>query len=81
MIKLIPATSTNRNSLIMSVSVIVCPAPNTLVDGIFSPSVGPYYYGDTVTYSCNYGFDLTSGDAVLTCDVLFWNGTMPNCTG
>ena len=57
-----------------------CPDPSTLSDGSFSPSTGPYYYGENVTYSCDYGFNLTAGDALHTCDVSGWNGTSPTCT-
>ena len=61
--------------------VIVCPDPFQLFDGSYSPVLGTYNYGDTVTYSCNYGYALTAGDPLHTCDFFVWNGTLPSFTG
>jgi len=64
--------------------VIECQDPDPLLDGLFSPSVGPYYYGDTVTYSCNYGFSLrqTQGGPEHRCGPFSnWIGSLQLCEG
>ena len=42
---------------------------------------GGHFYGDSVTYQCHTGYQMTSGDSVLHCGVTgFWSGTKPTCS-
>ena len=55
-----------------------CGNPGNIVNG--TKSGISYYYPDTVTYSCNNGFQKISGDAIRTCqDDGSWSGTAPVC--
>lgn len=38
--------------------------------------------GGIVTYVCDFGYSMLSGDAILTCKIgPFWMGTLPTCSG
>ena len=42
---------------------------------------GGYEFGDVVTYNCNPGYQLTSGDTRLQCQAnQQWSGVKPICT-
>ena len=60
---------------------VTCSAIN--VDGASkSPDKPSYNYNEAVTYSCNDGYDHTSGDLVNTCTAIdTWSGAEPVCTG
>ena len=60
---------------------MTCSAIN--VDGASkSPDKPSYNYNEAVTYSCNLGYDHTSGDLVNTCSAIdTWSGAEPVCTG
>lgn len=45
-----------------------------------SKTVAGLAVGQTVKYQCEFGYDLTTGDSVLTCALgPRWEGTMPSC--
>ncbi len=71
-------------------AAITCPSLPLLDNGVIvysAASSAPYEFGTTATYSCNTGYGLTGGDAVLSCDgdgdspAGVWNGTIVTCEG
>ena len=74
--------------------MILCFSLSTIENGIITYMTSSnytgyfYYYGNTATYHCYPGYELTGGDTVRTCigfdfhigvSVGQWNGTAPNC--
>ncbi|XP_053383373.1 uncharacterized protein LOC123564671 [Mercenaria mercenaria] len=50
-------------------------------NGTADPDLAQYNYSTSVTYTCNLGFNHTSGDLVRTCnDTGYWTNTLPVCT-
>ncbi len=68
-------------------AAIVCPALPLPIDGQISFSASSYTVNVTATYSCNTGYGLTGGDAVLPCEgdgsstTGAWIGTPASCEG
>ena len=55
-----------------------CGHPGDIADGTVA---GGFLYNDTVTYICNSGFNMTSGDSHHTCQANgSWTGIKPNCS-
>ena len=68
-------------------SRVVCPAvtpggPQAPVNAsIATGGNGPHVFEDAVSFTCNTGFELTSGDLVRTCQANgTWTGSAANCT-
>ncbi|XP_052076547.1 sushi, von Willebrand factor type A, EGF and pentraxin domain-containing protein 1-like isoform X2 [Mytilus californianus] len=58
---------------------IVCIVPET-VEFATGPSYGSYNYLDLITYSCNTGYEVQSGDVERSCqDDKTWGGSPPVC--
>ena len=63
-----------------SLQVINCTSPN-IAFGTQSPSTSPVDFNITVTYACDTGYEITSGDAVRICDSSSdLSGTLPVCS-
>lgn len=61
--------------------VVECDAPPPVPLTSLSPQSDMYVYLDTLTYTCNIGYEVTSGDDVRTCtETGEWSGSPPNCT-
>jgi len=58
--------------IIIKLTVKSCADPNPVANGIYSPSTGPYTEYDEVTYTCNTGYYLLTGDALITCIDKAW---------
>lgn len=55
--------------------------PPTVANAAYTPT-GTINTGDSVTYQCDTGYNLTSGDLTLTCGTGgSWIGTTPVCSG
>lgn len=53
----------------------------TVSNAAMSPNSATFDYNTAVTYSCNVGYNYTSGDLVRTCQAdSTWSGTAPTCT-
>jgi len=60
--------------------VVTC-VPDEVSNSAKSPDQATYDYLTNVTYTCNIGYVLTSGDATRTCQADGnWNGTVPMCS-
>jgi len=60
--------------------VVTC-VPDEVSNSAKSPDQATYDYLTNVTYTCNIGYVLTSGDATRTCQADGnWNGTVPICS-
>ena len=57
----------------------LCEDPLAITEGTYSPADGPYPDGIKVTYTCDEGYLLTTGDAEHTCIEGTWDGTIPCC--
>ncbi|XP_078583742.1 CUB and sushi domain-containing protein 3-like [Branchiostoma floridae x Branchiostoma japonicum] len=54
-----------------------CPAPTSPTNGAVT---GTYLFGDTITFTCNTGYNM-AGSSTLTCQSdLTWDGSPPTCT-
>lgn len=59
---------------------VKCPNPSTGVSVTIFVQTGSNYL-DTITYKCNTGYELSSGDLVRTCkEGKNWDGNPPVCT-
>ena len=62
-------------------TVVECDIPPPVNASSLNPNKNVYVYLDTLTYTCDLGYNLTSGNDVRTCtETGEWNGTAPNCT-
>ncbi|XP_060607592.1 uncharacterized protein LOC132759768 [Ruditapes philippinarum] len=57
--------------------ILSCRTPEKITYG--STSLTGTNPGDTVTYSCNSGYTITSGSASRTCSGGIWSGSQPTC--
>lgn len=75
----------NCNMSIMSIPWFeeMCPDLAPVFNASLTPLSGPYEWGDTVTYSCAYGYIMTAGSPNRTCHDNFggWTGQAPVCSG
>ncbi|XP_063413316.1 CUB and sushi domain-containing protein 3-like [Mytilus trossulus] len=61
-------------------SPVTCPNPSTPVSATKLVQTGSNYL-DTITYKCNTGYELSSGNLVRTCkEGKLWDGIPPVCT-
>ena len=61
--------------------VVECDPPDPVTYASWTPINSPYVYQDTLTYTCNLGYERTSGDATRTCNETGrWTNMAPNCT-
>ena len=69
------------NSILISPSLVVtCAEPASVPDSSRSQEP-PYYYHDDLTYTCDLGYELSSGDAIRNCTAGgTWSGTAPTCS-
>lgn len=52
-----------------------------VADSTLTPAVPTTTFGNSVSYSCNTGYELTAGDASRTCGAdRLWSGTSPTCS-
>lgn len=62
--------------------MVTCDPPNDIVNGTYDPMEAEYDYNSTVTYTCNFGYYLFSGDLTLRCDEnAAWVENPPVCMG
>ncbi|XP_053393015.1 uncharacterized protein LOC123564401 isoform X2 [Mercenaria mercenaria] len=62
-------------------TIVECAAPPPVSESSLSPNKNIYVYLDTLTYTCDTGYELTSGNDVRTCtETEEWSGSAPNCT-
>ncbi|WAR12728.1 SVEP1-like protein [Mya arenaria] len=54
-----------------------CSTPGEVSQG--TRSFSDTNHASNVTYSCNAGYEITSGDATLTCNHGSWTGSLPTC--
>ena len=60
--------------------VVTCAAPASVSDSTKSQEP-PYYYNDDLTYTCDPGYELSSGDSTRTCTSSgTWSGIAPTCS-
>ena len=60
--------------------VVTC-IPDVVADSTKSPELAEHDYNTAVTYTCNTGYELTSGDLTRTCHADgSWTGTTPVCS-
>ncbi|CAG2218982.1 CSMD [Mytilus edulis] len=58
---------------------IPCQEPDSVMDA--TKTVDTLDVGGIVTYVCDFGYSMSSGDAILTCKIgPFWMGTLPTCS-
>lgn len=66
--------------VIAFILVLECPYPN--VPGNASMTITGLYFNDNVSYTCDDGFKLYSGDLFRTCGrTRKWSGFVPTCIG
>ncbi|XP_052078238.1 sushi, von Willebrand factor type A, EGF and pentraxin domain-containing protein 1-like isoform X2 [Mytilus californianus] len=59
---------------------VTCPNPSAVVSATILVQTGSNYL-DTITYKCNTGYELSSGNLVRTCkEGKTWDGNPPVCT-
>ncbi len=72
------------NNTFMECSVVLgiqCPDPDQMKDGVQSPSHGPYYWDESITFTCNEGLTMF-GISYLTCqEDTYWDFPVPSCSG
>ncbi|XP_078686179.1 uncharacterized protein LOC144918925 isoform X3 [Branchiostoma floridae x Branchiostoma belcheri] len=56
-----------------------CPTPMAPGNGAMSPPVGPYYYQDEVTFSCDEGYELVGVSSVTCLADQTWSAPTPTC--
>ncbi|WAQ96223.1 CSMD3-like protein [Mya arenaria] len=62
-------------------SMITCVPSADVPNSTKDTAQGSYNYGDTVTYTCDTTYQMTSGTATRTCNNPdTWSGTLPTCT-
>ena len=62
------------------VLVVTCSAPASVPNSSRSQEP-PYNYNTSLTYTCDSGHELSSGDAIRTCTAsASWSGTAPTCS-
>ncbi|WAR12727.1 SNED1-like protein, partial [Mya arenaria] len=54
-----------------------CSTPGEVSDG--TRSFSDTNHASTVTYTCDAGFEIKSGDATLSCSYGTWSGSLPAC--
>ncbi|CAC5390118.1 Neurogenic locus protein delta,Protein eyes shut homolog,Neurogenic locus Notch protein,Neurogenic locus notch homolog protein 3,Protein eyes shut,Protocadherin Fat 4,Delta and Notch-like epidermal growth factor-related receptor,Delta-like protein C,Protein slit,Neurogenic locus notch homolog protein 1,Fibropellin-3,Protein jagged-1a,Sushi, von Willebrand factor type A, EGF and pentraxin domain-containing protein 1,Protein jagged-2,Neurogenic locus notch homolog protein 2,Delta-like protein B,Protein crumb len=58
---------------------IPCREPDSVMDA--TTTIDTLEVGGTVTYVCDFGYLMSSGDSILTCRIgPFWEGTLPTCS-
>ena len=78
--RLICCSIISTNISISSSLVVTCSEPASVPDSSRSEEP-PYYYSDDLTYTCDLGFELSSGDAIRTCTASgTWSGAAPTCS-
>ena len=61
--------------------VVECEAPASIAHATANPQQSVYVYLNMLTYTCDVGYEITSGDASRTCrETGLWDNTAPNCT-
>ena len=64
----------------LSPTEVQCPRPDIPNAKRVAGGSGPYGYKDTLTYECNKGFEMVSGEARIVCMENGWS-VMPKCEG
>ncbi len=70
--------------MILHSLVMNCTEPEVVANADIGLSNGTNY-GSVLTYTCQTGYEKTSGDYSLLCNILDgsigWNGSFPTCSG
>ena len=67
------------NQNLICILVVTC-VLDEVSNSTKSPDQATYDYLTNVTYTCNIGYELTSGDVTRTCQANGrWTGTVPIC--
>ena len=62
-------------------SVVTCDAPPAVQNMSYSPDIPMYNYSDSITYTCDLGYNYVSGDMTRSCNEhAQWTGIVPACT-
>ena len=70
------------NMTSISISVISCPVPDQLLNGLYTPTASLYIPDDVITYQCYSEYTVTGGTVSRTCDISgLWTGNPPVCKG
>ncbi|XP_078589324.1 complement receptor type 2-like [Branchiostoma floridae x Branchiostoma japonicum] len=57
-----------------------CPALTATANGVRTPATGANFYTNTITFTCDTGYQL-NGDSILTCQADgTWSSAVPTCT-
>ena len=74
-------TSATRNDIVCLYSTVKTCAPVSVANSAVTPVKSTYNYDDSVTYTCNVGYENTGGPLSRTCtDTNTWSGSVPVCT-
>ena len=64
------------------IAAITCGSPGEVSDASMTPNKALYDHNEAVTYTCEIGFEKTSGDLTRMCTAIdTWSGSQPVCTG
>ena len=62
------------------ISVITCHSPDDGANSYIASQTGDVV-NDEIHYNCNYGYHLTSGNLIRTCQINgTWDGNLPMCS-
>ena len=62
------------------ISVITCHSPDNDANSHIASQTGDVV-NDVIHYNCNYGYHLTSGNLIRTCQINgTWDGSLPMCS-
>ena len=66
---------------IFLISVVTCSPPPESPHSTYSPGILVYNYSDSVTFTCDLGYNHSSGDLVRSCNEhAQWTGDTPVCS-
>ena len=69
------------NFNVVAFVVVTCVAPASVSDCSVDSNQATYNYSDTIVYTCDVGFEKTSGDLTRACQAdSSWSGSPPVCT-
>jgi hypothetical protein len=70
------------NMTSISISVISCPVPDQLLNGLYTPIASVYIPDDVITYQCYSEYTVTDATVSRTCNNSgLWTGNPPLCKG
>ena len=76
-----PCNSFRFLTVYLCLIVVTCAAPAVVLDSSKSPNQTSYDYNTDITYTCDTGYEHTSGDLTRTCTASSaWSGTALVCS-